>query len=144
MGESLPRPSDLIYLLFSLPFSRNKVTVLAIFNDMGVDDRLYALVFGESMLNDAVAIVLYRSISEYKPELNNELSVGSFFYSIWVFLVSRSCDQISSKYNAALFEGGCARSFLSLSHSLTPVPVSLFAADYYRLLCLWHARWHAV
>lgn len=66
------------------------MTVLAIFNDMGVDDRLYALVFGESMLNDVVAIVLYRSISEYKPELNNELSVGSFFYSIWVFLVSYS------------------------------------------------------
>ena len=64
------------------------VTVLAIFNDMGVDDRLYALVFGESVLNDAVAIVLYRSISEYKPELHNELNVGRFFYSIWVFLVS--------------------------------------------------------
>ena len=36
------------------------VTVLAIFNDMNVDDRLYAMVFGESVLNDAVAIVLYR------------------------------------------------------------------------------------
>lgn len=34
------------------------LTVLAIFNDLHVDVNLYALVFGESVLNDAVAIVL--------------------------------------------------------------------------------------
>jgi Sodium/hydrogen exchanger family len=34
------------------------VTVLAIFNDLHVDVNLYALVFGESVLNDAVAMVL--------------------------------------------------------------------------------------
>ncbi|ELT98939.1 hypothetical protein CAPTEDRAFT_184481 [Capitella teleta] len=34
------------------------VTVLAIFHDLNVDVDLYALVFGESVLNDAVAIVL--------------------------------------------------------------------------------------
>ena len=34
------------------------VTVLAIFNALNVDVDLYALVFGESVLNDAVAIVL--------------------------------------------------------------------------------------
>jgi len=36
------------------------VTVLAIFNDLHVDVNMYALVFGESVLNDAVAIVLVR------------------------------------------------------------------------------------
>ncbi len=36
------------------------VTVLAIFHDLNVDVDLYALVFGESVLNDAVAIVLSR------------------------------------------------------------------------------------
>lgn len=36
------------------------VTVLAIFNDLHVDVDLYALVFGESVLNDAVAIILVR------------------------------------------------------------------------------------
>ncbi|KAJ8926900.1 hypothetical protein NQ314_020752 [Rhamnusium bicolor] len=34
------------------------LTILAIFNDLNVDVNLYALVFGESVLNDAVAIVL--------------------------------------------------------------------------------------
>ena len=34
------------------------VTVLAIFSDFSVDVTLYALLFGESVLNDAVAIVL--------------------------------------------------------------------------------------
>lgn len=38
--------------------STDPVTVLAIFNDLHVDVNLYALVFGESVLNDAVAIVL--------------------------------------------------------------------------------------
>lgn len=34
------------------------LTILAIFHDLQVDVNLYALVFGESVLNDAVAIVL--------------------------------------------------------------------------------------
>lgn len=38
--------------------STDPLTVLAIFNDLHVDVNLYALVFGESVLNDAVAIVL--------------------------------------------------------------------------------------
>jgi sodium/hydrogen exchanger-like protein 6/7 len=36
------------------------VTVLAIFKSLRVDPQLYAVIFGESMLNDAVALVLYR------------------------------------------------------------------------------------
>ena len=34
------------------------VTILAIFTDLNVDVNLYAMVFGESVLNDAVSIVL--------------------------------------------------------------------------------------
>ncbi|XP_013382889.1 sodium/hydrogen exchanger 6 isoform X1 [Lingula anatina] len=41
------------------------VTILAIFHDLNVDVDLYALVFGESVLNDAVAIVLAGAVEKY-------------------------------------------------------------------------------
>nr|XP_023700154.1 sodium/hydrogen exchanger 6 [Paramormyrops kingsleyae] len=47
------------------------VTVLAIFNELQVDVDLYALLFGESVLNDAVAIVLSSSIVAYQPTGDN-------------------------------------------------------------------------
>ena len=34
------------------------VTVLAIYHDLHVDPNLFAIVFGESVLNDAIALVL--------------------------------------------------------------------------------------
>ncbi|KAF6732455.1 Sodium/hydrogen exchanger 6 [Oryzias melastigma] len=47
------------------------VTVLAIFNELQVDADLYALLFGESVLNDAVAVVLSSSIVAYQPQGDN-------------------------------------------------------------------------
>lgn len=44
--------------LVNLPSPCSTVTVLAIFNELQVDVDLYALLFGESVLNDAVAVVL--------------------------------------------------------------------------------------
>jgi len=35
------------------------VTILAIFNTAKVDPKLYSIIFGESILNDAVSIVMY-------------------------------------------------------------------------------------
>ena len=52
-------------LLFgSLISATDPVTVLAIFHDLHVDFDLYSLVFGESVMNDAVAIVLFRLVME--------------------------------------------------------------------------------
>lgn len=45
--------------------STDPLTTIAIFNDLHVDVNLYALVFGESVLNDAVAIVLSGYVTRY-------------------------------------------------------------------------------
>uniref|UniRef100_A0A8C1TJQ1 Sodium/hydrogen exchanger n=1 Tax=Cyprinus carpio TaxID=7962 RepID=A0A8C1TJQ1_CYPCA len=64
------------------------VTVLAIFNELKVDVDLYALLFGESVLNDAVAIVLSSSIVAYQPEGDNRHTFdgSALLKSLGVFL----------------------------------------------------------
>ncbi|KAM4696964.1 sodium/hydrogen exchanger 6 isoform 2-T2 [Rhinophrynus dorsalis] len=64
------------------------VTVLAIFNELHVDVELYALLFGESVLNDAVAIVLSSSIVAYQPAGDNShtFDIIAMFKSIGMFL----------------------------------------------------------
>jgi sodium/hydrogen exchanger-like protein 6/7 len=47
-------------LLYSHPiFSQ---TILAIFHSLKVDPNLYSIIFGESILNDAVAIVMFEYV----------------------------------------------------------------------------------
>uniref|UniRef100_A0A8C5BZG8 Sodium/hydrogen exchanger n=1 Tax=Gadus morhua TaxID=8049 RepID=A0A8C5BZG8_GADMO len=64
------------------------VTVLAIFNELQVDVDLYALLFGESVLNDAVAVVLSSSIVAYQPQGDNShtFEVMAVLKSLGVFL----------------------------------------------------------
>lgn len=59
------------------------VTVLAIFQELGTDVNLYALVFGESVLNDAVAISLYRTVVNAR---HNPSASHSIIAAIWGFL----------------------------------------------------------
>ncbi|XP_026862997.2 sodium/hydrogen exchanger 6b isoform X2 [Electrophorus electricus] len=64
------------------------VTVLAIFSELKVDVDLYALMFGESVLNDAVAIVLSSSVVAYQPsgESSQALDGRAMLTSLGVFL----------------------------------------------------------
>uniref|UniRef100_A0A8C6XVD2 Sodium/hydrogen exchanger n=1 Tax=Naja naja TaxID=35670 RepID=A0A8C6XVD2_NAJNA len=75
-------------LLFgSFMSATDPVTVLAIFHELHVDTDLYTLLFGESVLNDAVAIVLTHSISIYSPKENpNTFDAAAFFQSVGNFL----------------------------------------------------------
>lgn len=77
-------------LLFGAMISAtDPVTVLAIFHDLHVDVDLYALIFGESVLNDAVAIVLYRAIEAYlayNPYEARQFNVYSFLSAMGDFV----------------------------------------------------------
>lgn len=63
------------------------VTVLAIFHNKKVNVNLYALVFGESVLNDAVSIVLAQAIEKYSGESKDTFDMAHLFDSIRSFFV---------------------------------------------------------
>ena len=63
---------DLTYCLIfgALISATDPVAVLAIFKEMSADKTLYALIFGESIFNDAVSLILYEFIFSF-IELNH-------------------------------------------------------------------------
>lgn len=65
------------------------VTILAIFNTYKVDPKLYTIIFGESILNDAIAIVIFETAQRYKPDSKKggSLTIASFFEAIGIFFL---------------------------------------------------------
>jgi solute carrier family 9 (sodium/hydrogen exchanger), member 6/7 len=64
------------------------VTILAIFNTYKVDPKLYTIIFGESILNDAIAIVLFETAQKYREGASaGKLSPLALLESIGVFLL---------------------------------------------------------
>ncbi|XP_070069991.1 sodium/hydrogen exchanger 6 isoform X3 [Drosophila takahashii] len=85
------------------------LTILAIFNDLRVDVNLYALVLGESVLNDAVAIVLSGAIQNYGEHYSNtgEFETTAFLRSLSDFF---SIFLLSLMIGAAM---GCLTALIS-------------------------------
>lgn len=70
----------------SLISAVDPVATLAIFHAIEVDQVLYMLVFGESVLNDAVSIVLTTTFLELQnPELADVSGAMKFFTGVWHF-----------------------------------------------------------
>ena len=65
------------------------VTILAIFNTYKVDPKLYTVIFGESILNDAIAIVIFDTAQRYKPggPRGGSLTIVSLFEAIGIFFL---------------------------------------------------------
>lgn len=62
------------------------VTILAIFNAYKVDPKLYTIIFGESILNDAIAIVIFESAQKAKSGSADTPGILSLIWGIWIFL----------------------------------------------------------
>ncbi|XP_038653509.1 sodium/hydrogen exchanger 1 [Scyliorhinus canicula] len=84
-GSGLENITLLPNLLFgSIISAVDPVAVLAVFEEIHINELLHILVFGESLLNDAVTVVLYHLLEEYSysPQIGaTEVVLGilSFF-----------------------------------------------------------------
>ena len=70
----------------SLLSATDPVATLALFQELNVDPQLYSLVFGESVINDAVSIVLYRTVETF-VEIPVSINAGTCFLIILYFLM---------------------------------------------------------
>ncbi|KAK6202590.1 putative Na+/H+ exchanger Nhx1 [Scheffersomyces amazonensis] len=61
------------------------VTILSIFNAYKVDPKLYTIIFGESLLNDAISIVMFETCQKFH---GHAVHFSSFFEGIGLFLMS--------------------------------------------------------
>ncbi|GJP42054.1 hypothetical protein CLOM_g1650 [Closterium sp. NIES-68] len=105
-----------LFLMYKLSFlealifgalisSTDPVAILAIFQDVGADTNLYALVFGESVLNDAVAITMFRTVMTIirNPAADPSIS-AAFQYAVITFAGSTSIGVGVSLFSALLFK----------------------------------------
>ena len=74
------------FVFSSLISAVDPVATLAVFHSLSVDETLEVLCFGESVLNDAVAIVLYRTFLGFRGD-NNSMGTAVIFKCIGRFFL---------------------------------------------------------
>ncbi|GMR32922.1 hypothetical protein PMAYCL1PPCAC_03117, partial [Pristionchus mayeri] len=131
--------SSLDCLLFAaLIAAVDPVAVLAIFQEVGVNKMLYFMVFGESLLNDAVTVVCYTLVNEFR-----ELPTISFMDCVFGFF-SFICVSLGGTLI------GCAFGFLSAlitrytTHVRVVEPVMMFGLAYLAYMCSELFHWSGI
>ncbi|KAI0698198.1 sodium/hydrogen exchanger [Cerioporus squamosus] len=100
------------------------VTILAIFNQYKVDPKLYTVIFGESLLNDAVSIVMYETLSQFH---GSDFSVSHLFHGTGIFLLSFGSSMVLGVVFGLAMSLILKHSSLSLYPSIETCLVSLCA-----------------
>ena len=65
-------PSSEAFVYAALISAVDPVATLSVFKKVGAPEQLFNVVFGESVLNDAVAIVLYQIFDSFRPKQGEE------------------------------------------------------------------------
>ncbi|XP_050675111.1 sodium/hydrogen exchanger 3 isoform X2 [Leptidea sinapis] len=82
-----PAPLLDMMLFGALISAVDPVAVLAVFEEIHVDEVLYIVVFGESLLNDAVTVVLYHMFEAYTEMGPSNLVYTDFLAGLGSFVV---------------------------------------------------------
>ena len=72
------------WLFGTLISAIDPVATISIFENFRIRSSLFNLVFGESVLNDAVAIVLFRTVNRFTKD-GADADAGSFFFAVFEF-----------------------------------------------------------
>jgi NhaP-type Na+/H+ or K+/H+ antiporter len=119
-------------LLGTVLSATDTVAVIAVFDKLRVADDLYALVFGESVLNDAVAIVLFRTLVGF--ETSGTVTASAVFKGLGMFLLnflgSMAVGTAVGVLNSLLFKYVRMDHHARVSHGLELEKAILFVVPY--------------
>ena len=103
LGFSVPLPLSHALAFGSLISSVDPVATLAIFNSVNLSSTLYMLVFGESVLNDAVAVVLFKSFSVQSDSEHANIASAIFDF-LYITIFSVGVGMTTALFSALLFK----------------------------------------
>ena len=114
-------------LFGSLISSTDPVTTLSIFSDMGLDPDLHAVVLGESLLNDAISIVLFEALFMFGKESATGGGIPNMPGAESASGTGLGVDSLETAVNAAMGAHGASSGG---EHSSTSTEVRLFTFPY--------------
>ena len=130
--------SEKVYFCSSLISAVDPVAVLAIFDEIGVNKNLYFLVFGESLFNDGVTVVLYNTMvalshSESTSAMEYLMAFLSFFFVVFggllIGFVTGALSAFFTKYT---------------NHTRVVEPLVIFTSAYFSFIFAETIHWSGI